>query len=570
MQYDLANYFKLPIETLPDTDILLLPNSVNVDLELENTIHPLILAPQSQLGKNIVSRIQSTYTVNTDFLKETQTLVSNIQNTDCTSETDAQDLLDTWNDIHNEQFHERYGYMDIDKLKFVNRGSTMMHYWSIANLISPVFAILLPFLFILAPFIILRIKSVPITFATYLTMLKDIAKSHAIGKTLTSLQDFSMQNVIYVLFTLGIYGLQMYQNCQHCFRFYNNIFKLSSRLQTVRKHIRKTANNIRSLLDVTQNMPLHKTFSLTAAAKLKTLDALYTQLEPACSPEICETTFGFIPRIGNILQSYYLLMDNPDYKSAYAYSLMFEGYWSGLQGIKQGVECGLLAKATFTETDATCLTNQLYPVLGNGADAIKNNIKLDKNVIITGPNASGKTTQLKATAINLILSQQIGFGCFEVGTIKPYTHFHSYLNIPDTSGRDSLFQAEARRCKEIIEAVDTNTVEQRHFCIFDELFSGTNSEEATLASFGFLKYLQQKSNVDFILTTHFTGLCKRIHKEKDKLRIRNMRMEATLVEQTDIAFTYKLLAGINTIKAARIILVKMGFPQTILDGFTKT
>lgn len=570
MQHDLANYFKLPIETLPETDILLLPTSVNTDLELENTIHPLILAPKSQLGYNLVSRIQSTYTVNTDFLEESQRLVSNIQKTDLTSEADATDLIDTWNDIHNDHFHEHYGYMDIDKLKFVNRGSTMMHFWSIANLISPVFAILLPFLFILAPFIILKIKSVPITFATYLTMLKDIAKSHAIGKTLTSLQDFSMQNVIYVLFTLGIYGLQMYQNCQHCFRFYNNIFKLFSRLQTIRKHIRKTANNIRSLLEVTQNMPLHKTFSLTAAAKLKTLDALYTHLEPACSPEICETTFGFIPRIGDILQSYYVLMDNPDYKSAYAYSLMFEGYWSGLQGIKQGIECGLLAKATFTETDATCLTNQLYPVLGNCADAIKNTMELDKNVIITGPNASGKTTQLKATAINLILSQQIGFGCFETGTIKPYTHFHSYLNIPDTSGRDSLFQAEARRCKEIIEAVDTNPVEQRHFCIFDELFSGTNSEEATLASFGFLKYLQQKPNVDFILTTHFTGLCKRIHKENDKLRIKNMRMEATLVEQTDISFTYKLLAGINTIKAARIILVKMGFPQSILDGFTKT
>jgi DNA mismatch repair protein MutS len=145
-------------------------------------------------------------------------------------------------------------------------------------------------------------------------------------------------------------------------------------------------------------------------------------------------------------------------------------------------------------------------------------------------------------------------------------HFHSYLNIPDTSGRDSLFQAEARRCKDIIDAIDA---EHRHFCVFDELFSGTNSEEATVASFGFLKYLQQKPNVDFILTTHFTGLCKRIHKEKDCLRIKNMRMEATLIDQTDISFTYKLLPGINTIKAARIILIKMGFPHSILEGFAK-
>jgi len=568
MSNDLANYFKLPIETLPDTDILLLPPTVISDLELETTIHPLILAPKSRLGQNIVSRIHSTYTVNTQFLEETQNLISEIQTTDLTSEPDSEDLLDTWNDINGDNFHERYGYMDIDKLKFVNRGSTMMHWWSLANLISPVFAILLPFLFILAPFIILKIKSVPITFATYLTMLKDIAKSHAIGKTLTSLQDFSMQNVIYVLFTLGIYGLQMYQNCQHCFRFYNNIFKLSTRLQNVRKHIRKTANNIRSLLDVTQNMVLYKTFSLNAKNQMHILDKLYKHLEPACSQEICETTFGFIPRIGDILQSYYLLMDNPEYKSAYAYSLMFEGYWSGIQGIKQGIVSGLLSKATFTETGTTCLTNQVYPVLGNGTDAIKNTIKLDKNIIITGPNASGKTTQLKATAINLILSQQFGIGCFETATIKPYTYFHSYLNIPDTSGRDSLFQAEARRCKEIIEAVDANTLEQRHFCIFDELFSGTNSEEATLASFGFLKYLQQKTNVDFILTTHFTGLCKRIHKEKEKLRIKNMRMDATMVDNTDITFSYQLLSGINTIKAARIILVKMGFPQCILDGFT--
>lgn len=564
MQHGLADYFKLPIETLQDT--LCLPSSVDSDLELEQTIHPLILAPQSQLGRNIIPRIKSVYTTNTDFLQESQRIIADIQRTDSTTEEDAQDLLNTWNDINEDAFHERYGYMDIDKLKFVNRGSTLMHYWSLANLISPLFAILLPFLFILAPFLILRLKSVPITFETYLTMLKDIAKSHTIGKTLTSLQDFSVQNVIYVLFTLGIYGLQMYQNCQHCFRFYNNIFKLSARLQNVRKHIRKTANNIRSLLDAASNKPMHRVFTTHAAEQLKTLDAMYQHLEPACASSICNTTFGFIPHIGDVLHSYYLLMDNPEYKSAYAYSLMFEGYWSGLQGLKHGLSTGLLSEAVFDNTKETCLTNQVYPVLGSADDAIKNTMIFDKNVVITGPNASGKTTQLKATAINLILAQQFGLGCFDSAVINPYAYFHSYLNIPDTSGRDSLFQAEARRCKEIIDAIDT---EHRHFCVFDELFSGTNSEEATIASLGFLKYLQKLPNVDFILTTHFTGLCKRIHKEKDNLRIKNMRMEATLVDQTDISFSYKLLTGINTIKAARIILVKMGFPQSILDGFAK-
>ena len=565
MEHGLADYFKLPIETIPSNNYLTLSPCVETDLELNNTINPIVLKPQSQLGRNLIPRITSLYTVDTDFLLDTQTIVDQINKTDLVSESDAQDLLETWNDINEDQFHERYGYMDIDKLKFVNRGTSMMQCWSIANLISPVFAILLPFLFILAPFLILRIKSVPITLSTYFDMLKDIAKSHAIGKTLTSLQDFSMQNVIYILFTIGMYGLQMYQNCQQCYRFYNNIFKLHAKLQNVRKHCKNTADNINSLLAVTKNMQQYRVFSLNAEKQQHILITMYNQFDIACDDVICATTFGFIPRIGDVLHSYYSLMDNPEYKSAFAYSLMFEGYWSSLQGIKKGKADGLLNNAVYTTSEHTLITNQSYPVLSE-TEVIKNTIKLDKNIIITVPNASGKTTQLKTTAINLILSQQFGVGCFEKAIINPYNQFHSYLNIPDTSGRDSLFQAEARRCKNIIDAVQNDN---RHFCIFDELFSGTNSEEATLASFGFLKYLQQNSNVDFILTTHFTGLCKRIHKERDKLRIKNMRMEAELVGNEDIKFTYKLVNGINTIKAGRIILVKMGFPDFILQSFTQ-
>ena len=73
--------------------------------------------------------------------------------------------------------------------------------------------------------------------------------------------------------------------------------------------------------------------------------------------------------------------------------------------------------------------------------------------MITGPNASGKTTILKTTLFNIILSQQVGFGFYSSATINPYKYIHCYLNIPDTSGRDSLFQAEARRCKEILDSV---------------------------------------------------------------------------------------------------------------------
>ena len=128
------------------------------------------------------------------------------------------------------------------------------------------------------------------------------------------------------------------------------------------------------------------------------------------------------------------------------------------------------------------LKNTFYPYLINSS-TIKNNITLDKNIIITGPNASGKTTLLKTVLFNQIFSQMWGYGFYSKATVPLYKSIHCYLNIPDTSGRDSLFQAEARRCKEIIDSIQDN---EKHFCIFDELFSGTNPYELAHASFGFV------------------------------------------------------------------------------------
>ena len=90
---------------------------------------------------------------------------------------------------------------------------------------------------------------------------------------------------------------------------------------------------------------------------------------------------------------------------------------------------------------------------------------------------------------------------------NPYTHIHSYLNIPDTSGRDSLFQTESRRCKEIIDITENHETE-RHFTIFDELFSGTNPVGASRSAYAFLLYLSKYDNVDFIFNDSLYFICK--------------------------------------------------------------
>ena len=110
-------------------------------------------------------------------------------------------------------------------------------------------------------------------------------------------------------------------------------------------------------------------------------------------------------------------------------------------------------------------------------------------------------------------------------------------------GRDSLLQAEARRCKEIIDSISNNDPRDTHFCVFDELYSGTNPEEAETSATAFMLYLQKYKNVSSLLTTHFVKVCKKLDKVKG---IQNCKM-VTENNGNKIKYTYKFFSIIRTL-----------------------
>ena len=134
------------------------------------------------------------------------------------------------------------------------------------------------------------------------------------------------------------------------------------------------------------------------------------------------------------------------------------------------------------------------------------------------------------------------------------------MNIPDTSGRDSLFQAESRRCKNILDSIKDNNKDS-HFCVFDELYSGTNPEEAVNSASAFMSYLIKRDKVTCVLTTHFNKLCENLEKNE---RIKNYHMHC--VGETNITYTYKLKEGISNVHGGIKILRDMNYPQEIIDN----
>jgi DNA mismatch repair ATPase MutS len=246
-----------------------------------------------------------------------------------------------------------------------------------------------------------------------------------------------------------------------------------------------------------------------------------------------------------------------------------DGYLHCIYQVAQKIKTGKVNMAKYTpenDDQATArIEQQVYPPLSS--ESVPNTVELTTPVLLTGPNASGKTTILKSTLLNVIMTQQWGCGWYESAILPSlYTHFHSYLNIPDTNERDSLFQAESRRCKLILEAMDSSP--KRHFCIFDELYSGTNPKDAVNAGTAFLLYISKRDNVDFILTTHYTDLCEKLMADEECEFVVE-QMETKRNETTGLLeYTYHKVDGISYVEGGANVLKMMNYPDEIMESLT--
>ena len=116
----------------------------------------------------------------------------------------------------------------------------------------------------------------------------------------------------------------------------------------------------------------------------------------------------------------------------------------------------------------------VHPLLKN---AVGNDFILEDRAILTGANASGKSTFMKAVAINMILAQTIHTctaGMFGVENVCVMTCMSLR---DDVESGESYYFREAKYLRRIVEQMKKGRV----FCVIDEIFKGTNTTERIAA-----------------------------------------------------------------------------------------
>ena len=196
-----------------------------------------------------------------------------------------------------------------------------------------------------------------------------------------------------------------------------------------------------------------------------------------------------------------------------------------------------------------------HPLL---AEPVKNSISTDRGVLITGSNASGKSTFLRAVAVNAVLAQTINT-CPADRYEAPVLRIYSSMALKDDLlGGQSYYMVEISSIKRILDQVKQADEDAYHvLCFVDEVLRGTNTVERIAASTQIMKMLSADHALCFA-ATHDVELTKLLEHEYD-----NYHFEER-IEEEDIYFPYKILKGPATTRNAIALLKMLGYDDRII------
>ena len=193
-------------------------------------------------------------------------------------------------------------------------------------------------------------------------------------------------------------------------------------------------------------------------------------------------------------------------------------------------------------------------------DPVENTLELNRGCLITGSNASGKSTFIKAVAVNAVLAQAVNT-CAAGKMRLPHVQVLTSMAVrDDLMAGESYFIREIRYLKRILDHLNDRKVT---LCVIDEILRGTNTGERIRASHAILEYLAGKNCIPLI-ASHDKELTVLLDRLYDNYHFSEEMGEG------DISFSYKIMKGPATSQNAVKLLKIAGFPEEILEKCEET
>ncbi len=188
---------------------------------------------------------------------------------------------------------------------------------------------------------------------------------------------------------------------------------------------------------------------------------------------------------------------------------------------------------------------------------VANSLDESKPVLITGSNASGKSTFLKSVAINALLAQTVNT-CPAEEYSAPFYRIYSSMALADNiEAGESYYIVEIKSLKRIVDAAGKPGA--KVLCFIDEVLRGTNTVERIAASSEILKNLASNGVMCFA-ATHDIELT---HILEDYYSNYHFTEE---VEDDNVVFSYVLQNGRATSRNAIKLLKIIGYDNAIIDN----
>ena len=419
----------------------------------------------------------------------------------------------------------------INYINYIEQVLDLYHLYKIYFI--PATSILYPLSTFIAPYLYLtNYMKMDISFASYLEIFYNILQLlfRTTGNFRADITKF-----VSIFMYIGVYLYNMYQTYEIALFLHNTKHKLHAKMQGLVHFVRHSQN-------IMKNLPTN------LIAPFFNIKETYQRIS-----------------INNSMTDIYRIWKDDGLKGDLSSLLKTIYAVDAIDTINKLLLSGTGEWSRVAYGDRTLFWDAKNPVLN--ITQVANPVNLDKNIIVTGPNAGGKTTYVKTILANVILGHTVGITYSVRSHMILYDTINSFMRVTDILGTRSYFEAEAEYCLNMIKkAVEISATQKRGLFLMDEPMHSTPPTEGMATAYAVIEYLSKLEGITLIITTHFHKLVKLEELYPEKFI--NLSVDA-IADGKKYIFPYKIKRGYSYLCIAIELLDIKEFPSVIIENAIK-